>query len=454
MKGLGKATLTGLILSLYMPAPLIAQEPPRDTVDELADGPPTQTRRPSISENDGGGIENTSLGVEQEKMRHELDYLKNVNIQMMRRIKALERELGNSVSNSNTPAMRQSAGAPTNPPDSPLGKVDAEQEHVGVVKKPKKAHAVEDLVLEEHTLFNQTFSLELGFEYSHFDQNQLVLNGFLALDAIFLGDLSVDEIEGDIFKTNLVARWGVTDRLQLSLNAPWVYRETTSRSRGVDLSSIIVSEKTVDDSDIGDIALSASYQMFPETLTRPDIVLNLAVKAPTGRDPYGINFLEDPSNTNLVYPEELPTGTGLWALSAGVSFLKTTDPSILFASVFYTHYLEKGFSDIGADPGAPPSPGDVQLGDELQIAAGIAFALNDRTSLSMSFSQKFIEETEITQPGLGTREIIGSDTTAGKFDIGLTYALTERLSLVTSLGMGLTNDSSDYTFNLKFPYRF
>ncbi|HBD12583.1 MAG TPA: hypothetical protein DCZ13_10580, partial [Porticoccaceae bacterium] len=137
-----------------------------------------------------------------------------------------------------------------------------------------------------------------------------------------------------------------------------------------------------------------------------------------------------------------------------LSFLKTTDPAILFASIFYTHYFEEGFSDIGADPGAPPSPGDVQLGDELQIAAGIAFALNDRTSLSMSFSQRFIDETEISLPGLGTAEVIGSDTTTGKFDLGLTYALTDRLSMVTSLGMGLTNDTSDYTFNLKFPYRF
>ncbi|HBD12582.1 MAG TPA: hypothetical protein DCZ13_10575, partial [Porticoccaceae bacterium] len=202
---------------------------------------------------------------------------------------------------------------------SDLSTSENQQATTGVKKKPEKAHAVEDLVLEEHTLFNQTFSLELGFEYSHFDQNQLVLNGFLALDAIFLGDLSVDEIEGDIFRTNVVARWGVTDRLQLSLTVPWVYRETTTRSRGVDLSSIIVSEKTVDDSDIGDVTLGLSYQLFPETVTRPDIVLNFSVKAPTGRDPYGIDFVEDPINTNLVFAEELPTGTGLWSASAGLS---------------------------------------------------------------------------------------------------------------------------------------
>lgn len=444
--------LTGLCFALYMPAHTIAGESSTDTTIPTTGAAATNT---DGANSNGGqnGHKNNGQPSNDEKMREELNYLKNVNLQMMRRIQALERRLAES-GPSPAATKRQSASPTTQPLAGTASTSDNQQATTGVKKKPEKAHAVEDLVLEEHTLFNQTFSLELGFEYSHFDQNQLVLNGFLALDAIFLGDLSVDEIEGDIFRTNVVARWGVTDRLQLSLTVPWVYRETTTRSRGVDLSSIIVSEKTVDDSDIGDVTLGLSYQLFPETVTRPDIVLNFSVKAPTGRDPYGIDFVEDPINTNLVFAEELPTGTGLWSASAGLSFLKTTDPAILFASIFYTHYFEEGFSDIGADPGAPPSPGDVQLGDELQIAAGIAFALNDRTSLSMSFSQRFIDETEISLPGLGTAEVIGSDTTTGKFDLGLTYALTDRLSMVTSLGMGLTNDTSDYTFNLKFPYRF
>ena len=266
--------------------------------------------------------------------------------------------------------------------------------------------------------------------------------------------MSVDEIGGDILKTTLLGRWGITDRLQLSLGIPWVYRETTTRSRGVDLSSIVVSEKSVDDSDIGDIFLGLSYQLFAETYTRPDIVLNFGVTAPTGRDPYGIDFIEDPSNTNLVFPSELPTGSGLWQASAGVSFLKTTDPAILFASFNYIHYLEESFSDIGADPNAAPAPGEVQLGDAFQVAAGIAFAINDRTSYSMPCTQRWTDETQITQPELGSCDILGSDATTGTFDIGVTYALSDRLSMVTNLGMGLTNETSDYTFALKFPYRF
>ncbi len=163
--------------------------------------------------------------------------------------------------------------------------------------------------------------------------------------------------------------------------------------------------------------------------------------------------MEDPENTNLLYPERLPTGSGLWAVQSGFSFLRTTDPAIIFANISYRHYFEKNFSDLGAAPGAPNSPGDVQLGDQLQLGVGLAFAINERTSLSMSFTQKFFQGVDITQNG-STIEVPGSETSTGNFNVGAIYGLTHKLSMVTNLGMGLTNDSSDYTFTVKFPYRF
>lgn len=397
-------------------------------------------------------------------MRAELEELKRINRQLMRRVQVLENRVGAAAPPASRPAAGATQGVPKAavPSGSPAPAGASAQAAVAGTgtaepptrKSPGASRGVEDLLLEEHTFFDQKFSAEVGFELAHFDRSQLVLNGFLALDAIFLGDIGIDEIDSDIFTTNFTGRWTVTDRLQLSMNLPFVYRETTTRSGGQELSSILKSEKTVDDSDIGDITFGVSYRVFPETPTRPDIVWNTSVIAPTGKDPYGIDFLEDPLNTNLEYPEKLPTGGGLWGVQTGLSFLKTVDPAILFASVSVRHYLEDGFDDLGSNPEALPSPGDVQLGDQYQFSLGIAFALNERTSFSTAFTQRFISETEISRDGLGTESVVGSDTTTGTFDIGVTYALTDRLSAVTNLGMGLTNDASDYTFAVKFPYRF
>lgn len=391
-------------------------------------------------------------------IRQELDQLRNVSIQVIKRIQYLETLLPQTAQpdpQSQPPAQVAQASQGQAPQQGASGQSSRSQQQGELVRKePVASRGVDDLVVEQHTLFDQTFSLELGFELSHFSRRQLVLNGFLALDAIFLGNISIDEVESDTFTTSITGRWGVTDRLQLNVHMPWLYRETTTRSGGQDLAATVTTEEEVDDSDIGDISFGLSYQLFPETLTRPDIVWNFSATAPTGKDPYGIDFIEHPLNTNLFIPEELPTGTGLWALSTGLSFLKTTDPAILFANFSYTHYIPEDFSDISSDPRSGDTPGEVRLGDQFQFSLGMAFALNERTSYSMSFTQRFIEEAEIQVDGFSSQKIIGSEATSGTFNIGLTYGLTERLSIVTDLGIGLTNDASDYRFAVKFPYRF
>jgi len=388
------------------------------------------------------------------RMLQEIEQLKNVNQQVMRKIQLLEKELAST--------LPQQEKAPVVTPSTPtqptqVNRVaNSKKKAVKVKKTPEASRSVTDLEREVHTAFNQTFSLELGFEYAHFDQSQLVLNGFLALDAIFLGDISIDEIEADIFKTSVVGRWGFSDKIQLSLDVPYIYRETTARSGGAELGSRLITEASIDDSNLGDISLGMSYHLVAETKDWPDIVLNVSVTAPTGKEPYGIDSITDPDgdNTNLQIPDELPTGSGVWSLSTGLSFLTTTDPAIIFANIAYTHYFAEDFSDLGSTPGAANEPGEVKLGDSIQIGLGIAFAINERTSYSMSFTQRFFDEAEVTPKGGRTQTVIGSDTSVGTFDVGVTYALTDRLSLVTNLGLGLTNDSSDYKFGFRLPYRF
>jgi hypothetical protein len=85
----------------------------------------------------------------------------------------------------------------------------------------------------------------------------------------------------------------------------------------------------------------------------PDVVWSLRVKAPTGRSPYGIKLVQSAGNNNLSLPDRLPTGNGVWGITTGLSFVKTVDPAVLFASVGYTHYLDGHFSDISPTAGSP-----------------------------------------------------------------------------------------------------
>jgi hypothetical protein len=85
---------------------------------------------------------------------------------------------------------------------------------------------------------------------------------------------------------------------------------------------------------------------------------------------------------------------------------------------------------------------------------GIAFALNEKMSMSLSYSQRFVEASEQRIGDNSWREIVGSEASSGTFSTGVTYALSDKLAVVTNLGIGLTNDASDYTFGIKIPYRF
>ena len=91
---------------------------------------------------------------------------------------------------------------------------------------------------------------------------------------------------------------------------------------------------------------------------------------------------------------------------------------------------------------------------EGQFGIGVAYALNERLSLSLSYTQRFIGETKTKLEGQDWAEIIGSDAAVGILNTGLTYAITDNLTMVTNIGAGLTEDAADVTFSIGFPYNF
>jgi hypothetical protein len=319
----------------------------------------------------------------------------------------------------------------------------------------ESAPGVEALYQEATGFFGGgKFSIEPGLTYTHYDTRQLFLNGFLALDAIFLGNLGIDEINADTFTFDLTGRYNWRRRWQFDVNFPLIYRETTYQSAGAGGSTSAFSEETISgDPRLGDISMGVSYKFLDEAPGRPDMVLSLRLKAPTGKHPYGIKLNQVPGNNNLSVPDDLPTGNGVWAISPGISLVKTVDPAVLFGNLSYTHHLEESFSDISPQRGVK-LPGDVKLGDYFQFGVGVAFALNERMSLSMSFSELISRSSRIKPEGGNWQSVNGSDANAAYFNLGMTFAATDKLTFVPNLSLGLTPDAPDFSFSLKAPYYF
>ena len=300
------------------------------------------------------------------------------------------------------------------------------------------------------------FSVETGITYARYDTRQLILNGFLALDSIFLGNINLDRIKADNWTLDLTARYNLDQRWQFDINAPIVYRESTYQSGGAGNNAQGVTEQTVTrDPTLGDVNFGVAYKFLDESENSPDAVLTLRVKAPTGKDPFGIKLIQDPNNDSLAYPEDLPTGNGVWSISPGISLVKTFDPAVLFGSLSYTHTLEESFSDVSSTSGVKV-PGKVKLGDSFQIGAGIAFALNEKMSMSFSVSDLIARKSKIksAETGDSWTSVPSSDANAAYFNVGMTLAATDNLTIVPNLSIGLTDDAPDFTFSLKFPYYF
>jgi len=315
----------------------------------------------------------------------------------------------------------------------------------------QRSRSAEDVYQEAGNVFTRKFTLETAFRYSYFDRKDLKLSGFLALDSIFLGDINLDRVRANTFNVDFTGRYTINDRWQTELSIPTVYRWSDYETVGQNNSSDGLETGKVSSSGLGDISMGLFYRVLKETTDYPDVVWNFRVTAPTGKDPYGISVSSSDSG-NLNVPDELPTGNGVWGIGTGVSIVKTYDPAIVFLNLNYTHKLEESFSDISSAAGQ--QSGDVKLGDSWDYGLGVAFAISERMSLAINFSQSMSATSRQRLSGSDWVDVVGSDTNSATLGIGSTMALSPNLSMVTQVSSGLSDDASDYAISIRFPYRF
>ena len=306
------------------------------------------------------------------------------------------------------------------------------------------------LTVREHApLFERRFSLDVGSSYSYYDRRQLALSGFLALDAIFLGSINLDQVKANTFTIDVTGRYGLTPRLSLEANVPYVIRNTRFISGGAGGASSKLSEYSLTSKGIGDASVAAYYQFVKESQRWPDIVGSVRVRIPTGESPFGIKLIQaDPNNNNLNVPEALPTGTGMYSVTLGVSALRTYDPVILFANLAYTYNIGRKFDDISPVQGQVV-PATVYMGNPFQLSAGMALALNDRAALSFSVATSHSGATHTKDQNGDKGRVVGSSANATTFNVGGTYVLPSGWTVNGQAVLGLSPDAPNYVLGLR-----
>lgn len=367
--------------------------------------------------------------------------------------------LAQAIAQVNHGVTVQSAQVPTPPPTQPgmrnadAGPSTERTPSQGVQPGTAQAQAIAST--QNIPLFDRRFSIEQGLTYTHFDKRSLVLSGFLALDSILLGKINLQQIKTDQLQYDLTGRMNLSDRISVDANLPMVYRTSNYYSPGAGGSAGSISDGASHSAAIGDVSVGAYYQLAKESPESPDWVASIRVRAPTGKDPFGIKFIEnaDATNNNLLIPSRQPTGNGVWGTALGLSVLKTYDPVVLFANIGYNYNFKKRVDDLSSTQGTV-APGEVRLGNTWTLGAGFALALNDRTSVSFSYSQAVQIASRLRGDGGPWVRQVGSESNSATFNAGLTRQFTKNLTMVGSLAIGITPDAPNFSFSLKFPYTF
>jgi hypothetical protein len=279
--------------------------------------------------------------------------------------------------------------------------------------------------------------IEPSLQYSFISNNRAFLNAF-TFTPVALGLIDIREIKRHSVIGSLTARYGLTERIELSFRVPYVYRTDNQRSRPV---AIAIGNDNIfkaNGNDIGDLEFSARYQFNDAGGRWPVFIGNIVTTIPTGKSPFDIEFVSKQETPGALFPTELPTGSGYYSFQPSISALYTTDPAVFFANVSYNYNLETNENIGKFDPG-----------NAVGASFGMGFALNDTSSFSLGYSHRHVNNSENNG-----EKIIGSSLDIGELLLGYSYKITPKSAINLSVTVGATSDAQDVRLKLRLPITF
>ncbi len=163
--------------------------------------------------------------------------------------------------------------------------------------------------------------------------------------------------------------------------------------------------------EFGDVRLGLRRTVLHEGPRRPDVIISL-----DGR---------------------IPTGDTSYAVGVGLALIKSVDPAVLFANVNYRHTFSRDFAD----------PTRLEPEDRIDATLGFALALNDTLTISTAVSGLFTGATSFDSAELRQSERFS-------LQFGLTSLLTKNLYIEPTVSIGLNGPGNSFAIGVTLPYTF
>lgn len=293
---------------------------------------------------------------------------------------------------------------------------------------------------------------EFQLDYARAERSRTIFRGIELVESILVGVFDINESRQDLVTASAALRYGLTDRLEFNVRVPFVYRSDQSVIAPISGSTNNDAAATIDSSvkgaALGDIELSARYQLLAGRGGDPFIIANLQGVIPTGRDPF------DVPRDSLGRATQATTGAGFYGLTPSVTAILPSDPIVLFGTLGYTFNFAERVNTL-----IPPVEITyVDPGDAVSASAGVGISFNQRATLNFGYAHSWAFGTttrsrliEPTAAWPGERETMSRDLQVGRFLFGVTYRLTDRASLNWSVEVGATEDAPDVRTVLRLP---
>jgi hypothetical protein len=280
-----------------------------------------------------------------------------------------------------------------------------------------------------------TLVVEPYLSYAHLSSNRVTLTGFTIVPAITIGLINVQGVSRNIYTAALVGRYGLTNRLEVELRVPYLYRDDTYTLRPL---AVAATRDTVEEftgSGLGDIETTARYQINQGGTDDPYFVGFLRFKSTTGKGPFDV-----PINPITGFQNELPTGSGFYILQPGLTVLYPSDPAVLFGSMSFIWNLPR---NVGGQIGT------VEPGNGANANLGLGISLNEKLSLSIGYDHTvFARPTSASNLLLTTAPTV---THVGVLLLGGGYRLSDRTFVNFVVGVGATREAPDLQVTLRIP---
>ncbi|WP_249115826.1 acetate kinase [Azoarcus sp. L1K30] len=291
------------------------------------------------------------------------------------------------------------------------------------------------------------YVLEPSLQYAYSSSNRIALVGYTVIPAILIGLIDVREVKRNTFTAALTVRRGITNRFELEAKVPWVYRSDTSISREIAEGSSVDSVFDADGSNLGDVEITGRYQLNDGGGDSPYYIASLRLKTRTGKDPFEVrtNYTL-PGGRGTGLQSELPTGSGFYTLTPGLTVLMPSDPAVFFGGVSYQHSFKRDNVKANTD-GGDVLIGEVAPGGVIGFNFGMGLALNDRSSFSIGYDHQSVGKVKING-----KTAAGSVTVQlGSLLLGYSHRLNSGNTVNLSLGVGVTSDTPDLQLTLRMP---